>query len=200
MKKAELLKLEGMTEEVADIIIGMSKTEMEGMIPKSRLDEVIAQRDNAKNEHNTVLEQLKALQKDAGDVDGMKKKIADLEASAVELQKKHESEIHKMKLDSAIDTALTDAKALNKRAVRSLLNDVDKFEFDDDGKVVGLDEQIEALKSADDSKFLFGSVAKLKGAVVGESGNEGGDKPVDVSKMSYTEFANYVETHPDAKF
>lgn len=48
MKKEELLKLEGMTEELAEKVLEMNKTDMNDMVPRSRLNEVIAERDNAK--------------------------------------------------------------------------------------------------------------------------------------------------------
>ena len=55
MKKEELMKLEGMTEELATKIAEQSAEELKGMIPKTRLDEVIAERDNAKKDHADVL-------------------------------------------------------------------------------------------------------------------------------------------------
>ena len=75
MKKEELMKLEGMTEDLAAKIVEMSADEMKGMIPKTRLDEVIAERDNAKKDHADVLKQLGALQKETGDVQSLKDKI-----------------------------------------------------------------------------------------------------------------------------
>ena len=68
MKKEELMKLEGMTEELATKIAEQSAEELKGMIPKSRLDEVIAERDNAKKDHADVLKQLGALQKETGEI------------------------------------------------------------------------------------------------------------------------------------
>lgn len=70
MKKEELMKLEGMTEELATKIAEQSAEELKGMIPKTRLDEVIAERDSAKKDHADVLKQLGALQKESGDDDG----------------------------------------------------------------------------------------------------------------------------------
>ena len=50
--------------------------------------------------------------------------------------------------------ALTSAKAKNLKAVKALL-DLENAEIQEDGTVKGLLENIETLKGAEDSKFLF---------------------------------------------
>ena len=197
MNKEELMKLEGMTEELATKIAEMSAEEMKGTIPKSRLDEVIKERDDAKTAKDDVLKQLGALQKDAGDVQGLKDEIQKLQDDAKEKEKTHAAELHSLKVNNAVDTALLGAKALNTKAVKALLN-LENAELDENGTVKGLAEQIEALKTAEDSKFLFGS-STMKGAKTGESGNDDGDKGVDTSKMTYSELAAYMAEHPEAK-
>lgn len=197
MKKEELMKIEGMTEELATKIAELSAEELKGMIPKTRLDEVISERDTEKNEKGELLKQLGALQKDTGDVQSLKDKIKELEDTATETEKTHAKELHSLKVNNAVDTALLGAKALNIKAVKALLN-LENAELNDDGTVKGLSEQIEALKAAEDSKFLFGS-STMKGAKTGESGNDDGDKGVDTSKMTYSELAAYMAEHPEAK-
>ena len=196
MKKEELMKLEGMTEELATKIAEQSAEELKGMIPKTRLDEVIAERDNAKKDHADVLKQLGALQKESGDVQSLKDKIKELEDGAKEAEKTHAAEIQTLKINNAVDSALISAKALNTKAVKALLN-LEGAELDADGSVKGLADQIKTLQAAEDSKFLFGS-STMKGAKAGESGNEDGDKGVDTSKMTYSELAAYMAEHPDA--
>lgn len=195
MKKEELMKLEGMTEELATKIAEQSAEELKGMIPKSRLDEVIAERDNAKKDHADVLKQLGALQKESGDVQTLKDQIQKLQDDAKEAQKTHDAEIQTLKINNAVDAALTAAKALNVKAVKALLN-LEGAELDADGSLKGLNDQIKALQTAEDSKFLFGS-STMKGAKTGESGNEDGDKGVDTSKMTYSELAAYMAEHPE---
>lgn len=197
MKKEDLMKLEGMTEDLATKIAEQSAEELKGMIPKSRLDEVIAERDHAKKDHAEVLKQLGVLQKESGDVQSLKDQIQKLHDDAKEAEKTHAAEINTLKINNAVDNALTGAKALNVKAVKALLN-LEGAELDEDGSVKGLADQIKALQTADDSKFLFGS-SKMKGATAGESGNDDGDKGVDVSKMTYSELAAYMAEHPDAQ-
>ncbi len=196
MKKEELMKLEGMTEDLATKIAEQSADELKGMIPKSRLDEVIAERDNAKKDHADVLKQLGVLQKETGDVQSLKDKIQELQDNAKEAEKTHAAEIQTLKINNAVDNALIGAKAKNTKAVKALLN-LEGAELDEDGTVKGLADQIKALQTADDSKFLFGS-SKMKGATTGESGNDDGDKGVDTSKMTYSELAAYLAENPDA--
>lgn len=200
MKKEELMKLEGMTEELATKVAEMSAEEMKGTIPKSRLDEVITDRDNYKNSNADLLKQLGALQKDNGDVQSLKDKIKELEDDATEKEKTHAAELHSLKVNNAVDTALLGAKALNTKAVKALLN-LENAELDEDGSVKGLADQIKALQTSEDSKFLFGSSApNMKGAKVGESGNDDGDKGMTIEKfrqMSPAERYNYSITNPN---
>lgn len=198
MKKEELMKMEGMTEELATKIAEQSAEELKGMIPKSRLDEVIAERDNAKTAHADVLKQLGALQKETGDVQSFKDKIKELEDAAKEAEKTHAAEIQTMKINNAVDTALIGAKALNAKAVKALLN-LEKAELAEDGTVKGLADQIAALQKSD--AYLFGSSAPtMKGATNGESGNDDGDKGMTIEKfrkMSPAERYNYSITNPN---
>ena len=200
MKKEELMKLEGMTEELAAKVVEMSADEMKGMIPKSRLDEVIAERDNAKNSNADLLKQLSAIQKENGDVQSLKDKIKELEDGAKEKEKTHAQEIQTMKINNAVDNALNGAKALNAKAVKALLN-LEKAELAEDGTVKGLAEQIKALQEADDSKFLFGSSAPaMKGAKVGESASDDVDKGMTIEKfrkMTPAERYSYSLSNPN---
>ena len=78
MKKEELMKLDGMTDALAAAVLNLAKGDTEGMIPKARLDEVIAERDNARKEHADVLKELGALQKETGDAAELCDKIKSL--------------------------------------------------------------------------------------------------------------------------
>lgn len=198
MKKEELMKLDGMTDALAAAVLNLAKGDTEGMIPKARLDEVIKERDNARKEYADVLKELGALQKETGDVTDLRDKIKSLEDAAKNAQKEHDAEIHALKVDNAVNAALLGEKALNVKAVKALLN-LDKAELDEDGTVKGLADQIKTLKTADDSKFLFGSSnPALKGAKAGESGDDDGNHQVDTSKMTYSELAAYMAEHPEA--
>lgn len=145
--------------------------------------------------------QLETLKKSSGDVEAMKAEITKLQGENKSKDEAHAKEIKTLKIESAVNAALTSAKALNAKAVRALLDlDMDKVEFDDAGSIKGLAEKIKTLQGADDSKFLFGETKqKMKGAEPGEPGKEDPDTKVDTSKMTYTELAAYMAANPDVK-
>ena len=145
--------------------------------------------------------QLETLKNSTGDVEAMKQQIATLQADNKAKDEAHAAEIKQLKIDAAVDAALTGARAKNTTAVKALLKDLDKAEIGEDGTIKGLAEQIEALQKSDEYLFEAKETKKtqVKGAKPGESGNEDGDHGVDTSKMTYSELAAYMAEHPDAK-
>ena len=200
MKKEEFVKL-GISEELAAKAETASQEELKGYIPKARFDEVNDSKKKLEQDLKDRDGQLEALKNSTGDVEAMKKQIADLQKANKDAADAHAAEIKQMKINSAIDAALTAAKAKNNTAVKALLKDLDKAELADDGTIKGLAEQIEALRKSDDYLFEAKDSKKtqVKGATPGESGNEDGNKGVDTSKMSYSEMVAYLAQNPDAK-
>ncbi len=64
-------------------------------------------------------------------------------------------EIDNIKIEYAIDLAITKANGKNKKAIRALL-DFDNILVNEEGTVFGVDNQIENLVNSEDSSFLFG--------------------------------------------
>lgn len=146
MNKEQLLAL-GLTEEQANGVI----TGFGHMIPKSRFDEV----NNEKNELKKTLserdEQLKELAKSNKDNEELTKQIKELQIVNETKVKEYEETLSKLKLDNAVELALTNSGSKNNKAVKSLLN-YDTIKFDKD-VLVGLEEQITSLKASD--SYLF---------------------------------------------
>lgn len=67
------------------------------------------------------------------------------------------AELAQLRLDSAVDAALTKAGAKNFTAVRALL-DLEKVSLDESGRLNGLSEQLEAVKKSD--SYLFNEQEK----------------------------------------
>lgn len=198
MKKDEFVKL-GISEELAAKAESASQEELKGYIPKARFDEVNNEKKKLELDVRDRDGQLEALKNSTGDVEAMKKQIESLQADNKAKDEAHAAEIKQLKIDSALDVALGNAKAKNKIAVKALLKDMDKAELDADGTIKGLAEQIEALQKSD--SYLFDTKEtnkRFKGATPGESGNEEGDKGVDTSKMTYSELTAYLAENPDA--
>jgi len=150
--------------------------------------------------------QLETLKASAGDNADLKKQIEDLQTENATAKANHESELNQLKIDFAVEKALTGAKAKNIKAVKALL-ELDDAKLDKDGNVKGLAEQIEKLTSGDDTKFLFEAQKQtkqqqnFKGFQPGASGEQkpGEGEKVDFSKMSYDELTAYMEANPDAQ-
>lgn len=198
MKKEELMKIEGMTEEMATKIAEASAEELKGFIPKSRFDEVNEAKKNAEalvKERDT---QLDGLKKASGDADGLKKQIEELQKANETAKGEYEARIKQMKIDSAVESALMGAKALNTKAARALLKDLDKAEFDDSGAIKGLAEQIKALQSSD--AYLFGSTdpaGKFTGATPGgaSGGATGTMTKAEFDKLGYASRVELFNTN-----
>ena len=181
--------------------IGKAKGDLETV--QGQLKDANAEIETLKGQVSERDGQLETLKKSTGDVEELKKQIETLQTENKTKDEAHKAEINKMKIDAAIDAALTAENARNIKAARALLTDLDKIELDENGKIKGdiLSNQIKVLKGDDSTKFLFDSEKKkqeFKGAEPGK-GDTDDDGKVDLSKMTYDERAKYFEEHPDAE-
>lgn len=176
MKKDELKNL-GLTDEQVDAVI----TGYKDFIPKSRFDEVNEARKNAESLVAERDKQIEGLKVSAGSTDELKKQIEKMQAENKALVEAKDNEIKKIKINNAVNTALMGAGAKNVKAALALLN-MENAELMEDGSVKGLNEQIEALKTADDSKFLF---ADPKPVITGTNPVTGNDNPKSVTKEQF---------------
>jgi myosin heavy subunit len=197
MKKEEFVKL-GISEELAAECEKASLKELESFIPKSRFDEVNDAKKTAEALVKTRDEQIETLKNSTGDVDSLKKQIEDLQKENKDAADAHAAEIKKLKIDSAVDTAIINAKGKNAKAIKALLN-LDNAELDEDGTIKGLAEQMTALQKSDEYLFEAKQTKTVKGAKPGETGKDDGDGKVDTSKMTYSELTAYMAENPDAK-
>ena len=197
MRKEELMKIEGMTDAVAEKVLAAFTEELKGYIPKSRFDEENEAKKNAEALIKASDAQLEDLKKAGTDAEAMKKQIEELQKGNETAKKQYEASIKKMQLDNAVDLALRDAGAKNTKAVMALLSGMDKAELDDKGKVVGLAEQIKALQKSD--SYLFETKQPdpnpkptFSGAAPGGAGGSTGTGTItqqEFAKMGYTQRA-----------
>lgn len=188
MNKEDLLKL-GLTEEQAEKVLSANTEQLKGFIPKARFDEVNNAKKQAEKDLSDRDKQLETLKNSTGDVETLKNTIKQLQDENKASKEQYEANISKIKLENAIDNALGNAKAKNSKAVRALL-DMEKIKFENDN-LSGLDEQLKALKEAEDSKFLFEEIKEPAkpsfsgvepGASTGET-NPGAGAPETYSQM-----------------
>lgn len=144
-------------------------------VPKETFNAVSNDLKQAKKDIAIRDTQLQELKDSAGDIETLKTTIETMAQENTKAEAKYQEEIKQIKLNNAIDKALSGAKAKNLRAVKALL-DMEKVELDGDN-LKGLDDQIAALTTGEDSKFLFDAVEDPKPNFKGINPAEGGDGP-----------------------
>jgi hypothetical protein len=196
MKKEDLIAM-GLTEDQAKKVMDS----LDGnFVTKTRFNEVNEENKTLKQSVADRDKQLEDLKKSSGDNAELKKQIETLQQQNSEQQKAHEAELKQLKLDNAIDTALTAAGAKNVKAVKPFI-DITKIKLGDDGKLTGLDEQLKEVQKTEG--YLFAEKQQkqqtFKGFQPGASGEVKPGTEVDTSKMTYSELAAYMAANPDAK-
>ena len=195
----------GLSKEQVDSVMKINGDDIENAKGTSatEIKNLKTEVDGLKTQVSDRDRQLETLKASAGDNETLKQQIADLQATNTTAKEQYESELNLLKVNQAVEKALTGAKAKNIKAVMGLL-DLADAKLDKDGNVKGLAEQIEKLTTGEDTKFLFKTEKqqhKFKGFQPGASGEQkpGEGEKVDFSKMSYDELTAYMEANPDAE-
>ena len=152
MTKESLMAM-GLTEEQATKV-------MEGLngsfVTKTRFNEVNEELKTAKATITERDGQLNALKTSGADAAALQAQITQLQADNAAKDQEHVAEIKKIKIENAVEKALTDAKAINPATVKPLLAAfLEKADLDDDGTIRGLADEIGKLAKAEGTSFLF---------------------------------------------
>lgn len=152
MTKESLMAM-GLTEEQATKV-------MEGLngsfVTKTRFNEVNEELKTAKATITERDGQLNALKTSGADAAALQAQITQLQADNAAKDQEHAAEIKKIKIENAVEKALTDAKAINPATVKPLLAAfLEKADLDDDGTIRGLADGIGKLAKAEGTSFLF---------------------------------------------
>lgn len=194
MTKEDLIAM-GLTEEQAKKVMNS----LDGnFVTKARFNEINEENKTLKQSVTDRDKQLEDLKKSSGDNAELKKQIETLQQQNVEQQKTHEAELKQLKLDNAIDTALTAAGAKNVKAVKPFI-DTTKIKLGEDGKLTGLDEQLKEVQKSDAYLFVEKKQQNFRGFQPGASGDVKPGTKVDTSKMTYSEMVAFLDANPDAK-
>lgn len=195
----------GLTKEQVDSVMKINGDDIENAkgTASTEIKNLQTEVEGLKTQVGDRDKQLETLKASAGDNADLKKKIEELQTENATAKASHESELNQLKIDFAVEKALTGAKAKNITAVKALL-DLKDAKFDKEGNVKGLAEQIEKLTSDEGTKFLFEAQKQqqnFKGFQPGASAQQkpGEGETVDFSKMSYDELTAYMEANPDAQ-
>ena len=202
--KRKFLEDLGLEKETIDKILDENSADIGKA--KGELETVQTQLNNAQTEIKNLKEQvserdtqLETLKNSTGDVESLKKQIETLQSENKTKDEAHAAEIKQLKIDSAVDAAISSAKGKNAKAIKALL-ELENAELAEDGTIKGLADQIANLQKSDAYLFDAATSTKTKKeAKIGNSGNEDGDKGVDTSKMTYSELAAFMAENPDYK-
>lgn len=187
MNKEKLLSL-GLTEDQATAILEAFK----GYVPPERFNEVNEAKKRAEELVSEREKQIDSLKKSAGDNDALKAQIEKLQGENKAAKEKYESDLKTLRIDNAIDAALTASGAKNLKAARALLN-MDEISIDGEN-VKGIDSQIKKLIADESSSFLFNVEPAGNKTPAGMKAGEGNGKvpTKPYSQMNYSERAAFL--------
>ena len=170
--KKEVLITKGLTEEQANYVLELYNTEIKDYVPKADYDLVNSKVETPENTVKERDKQLEGISKNIGDNEELTKQIKQLQLDDEKADKQYKAEISQLKVNNAIEMALTKAGAKTLKACKAML-DIDHIKLDKDGNITGLDEQIKNLTNNDDTKYLF-NTETFVGASIGNGSNEPG--------------------------
>lgn len=205
MTRKELEDL-GLSKEQVDAVIKINGADIENAKSTSaaEIKNLQTEVSGLKTQVSDRDKQLETLKTTAGDNEALTKQIADLQAENTKTQEAHESEMTQLKVEFAVEKALTGANAKNIKAVKALL-DLTDAKLDKEGNVKGLQEQIDKLIADESTKFLFNvqqnpqNQQQFRGFQPGASSEQlGAGSETDFSKMTYEQIAAYMDANPNA--
>lgn len=190
----------GLSKEQADSIMKINGDDIENAKSASaaEIKNLQTEVSGLKTQVTDRDKQLETLKTAAGDNETLTKQIETMKQQNADQEKTHKAELAQLRLDNAIENALTVAGAKNSKAVKALL-DVSKVKLGEDGKLSGWDEQIKAIQKSDGYLFNTKPQNNFRGFQPGASGDIKPGTNVDMSKMTYEELAAYIENNPDAQ-
>lgn len=189
------------------------------VVPRSRLNKVIGQRDTLKEQLESALKgtQTKGGSEDDDDDDDFqmpnttkgkgKNQSSETTLTEEEIQRRineaTQQAQNEVRIQYAGLDALRNANAVDPDLVFTLI-DKSKLKFDDSGKLTGIDEQIAALKTSKPNLFPEGSNKGGRKDTPGGTGKDGGSEKFetvkskeDFLKLSTADQLKFKEAHPD---
>lgn len=148
-----------------------------GFVSKADFNAVKTQQKKLEDDLKTRDTQLEELKKATGTAEELTAQIAALQEQNRKDKQAHEAEVARIRLDAAVDKALTESGARNNIAVKALLAAFLKdAKVGEDGSVKGLAAEIEILAKGESTSFLFDNTkgAVIKGMKPGEAGDGAG--------------------------
>ena len=155
------------------------------------------ERDSLKAQLEDVNGQLSEAQKNSKKGSELQDQLKDLQKQFDDSKAKAEEQLQATKKDYEIAAALSKAGAKNDKAVKALL-DAEKVNFDDNGKLIGLSEQLEAVKKDNDFLFADANESNPKPTITskGNPNPDGGNGTKALADYSYQELVALKTDNP----
>lgn len=155
------------------------------------------ERDSLKAQLEDVNGQLSEAQKNSKKGSELQVQLKDLQKQFEDSKAKAEEQLQATKKDYEIAAALSKAGAKNDKAVKALL-DTEKVNFDDNGKLIGLSEQLEAVKKDNDFLFADANESNPKPTITskGNPNPDGGNGTKALADYSYQELVALKTDNP----
>ncbi|MFD2704232.1 phage scaffolding protein [Salibacterium lacus] len=194
MKRDFLTDMGLESEQVDKIMAEHGKTVNEYKEKAESADQLQQQVDDLGQQIEDRDKQLTDLQKQAEGNESLQQTIQDLQKENEDAKEQHKNELEKQRKESALKIALKDEEAKNPTAVRALLNE-ETITLDGE-KLIGLDEQLKAIKESDPYMFGEEKPPGVTGRTPHQSG--GGEPPKKkFSELTTQERMEMKENDPE---
>lgn len=177
--KTDFLKNLGITEQsVIDQIMAENGRDVNAA--KADLNNYKQQVTDLQGQITAKDNEIATLNAKVGEVETLRNENAQLKTDKTNLTNELNTKVSEIKKTHAIESGVRDAKARNVKAVMAQL-DISKITYEND-ELKGLTEQLDALKTGEDTSFLFGEVKSAPaGTHVHTPPNNGGTPPTSNS-------------------
>ncbi len=189
MKQEDFTVL-GISEELAKKAAEASKKELEGFIPKSRFDEVNEAKKTLEEDVKARDKQLEELKKSNEDNETLQGQIKKLQDSNKAEKERYESELKSLKIANAVKLAVN-GKVHDEDLVAGLI-DKEKLVIDENGGIIGLEEQVKSLQEK--KAFLFKS--EDTGSYKPQNGGKPSNNPFAKETFNLTEQGKLLRENP----
>lgn len=164
-------------------------------IPLEKFNSINEDNKELKNQLSQRDKQLKTLGEAAKDNEALTTQIEALKEENKKTISTFEETLKEKEMNYALESSLKEAKVRNSIAVKALLNR-GSIKLDDKGALVGLEEQLKALKETD--PYLF-STENIKGREPNGAGGSGlgGKNPFSKEHFNLTEQGKIYKENPE---
>lgn len=143
--------------------LGLDETQVKGAMIlhgedlnslKDDLQQAKSERDSYKSQVDEVTKNLAEAKKTAEKGSEAQQQVETLQQQVKDSEKQAQEQLQAQQKDFSIDKALTGAGSKNNKAVLANI-DTDKISLDENGHLIGLNDQIKALQDDESTNFLF---------------------------------------------